>query len=84
MTSWNVDNLRALATDLLAQSEARHRAARRLHQTIDQMSEAVRGTGSVDSLHAQKLRDHTTAIRELGEVERTLLDELDAALSHVR
>jgi uncharacterized protein YukE len=84
MTSWNVDNLRALATDLLAQSEARQRAARRLHQTIEQLSETVRGTDSVDSLHAQKLRDHVTAVRELDEVERTLLDELDAALSQLR
>jgi hypothetical protein len=79
-----VDNLVALATDVLAQSEARQRAARRLHQTINHMSEAVRETGGIGALDMQKVREHTTAIRNLGEIERNLLDEFDSALSQIR
>lgn len=84
MSSSNVDNLVALATDVLAQSEARQRAARRLQETAHRVSETVRFTGSIDALEMEKLRGHSTAIRELADVERTLLDDLDAALSQLR
>jgi hypothetical protein len=84
MSSSNVHNLLALATDVLAQSEARQRAARRLQHAVDHMSVSVGQTGTVDAHDRQKLRDHTKAIRDLGDVERNLLDEFDAALSQLR
>jgi tRNA(Ile2) C34 agmatinyltransferase TiaS len=80
----NVHNLLALATDVLAQSEARQRAARRLQHAVHHLNETARETGFVAAQDTQKLRDHTRAIRDLDEVERTLLDEFDAAISQLR
>ena len=84
MNTSNVDKLVALATDVLAQSEARQRAARRLQETAHRVNESMRFAGSIDSLEMEKLRGHSTAIRELADVERSLLDEFDAALSQLR
>ena len=84
MRSSHVDNLVALATDVLAQSEARHRAARRLHDTATRISATVRESGGVDALEMVKLRSESSTIRELDDVERNLLDEFDAALSQLR
>lgn len=84
MHSSKADNLVALATDVLAQSEARQRAARRLQETAHNLNRTVREHGGIDALQMQKLRDQTTAIRDLGEVERNLLDEIEAALSQLR
>jgi len=82
--SSNVHNLVALATDVLAQSEARQRAARRLQHAVDHLTESIRQSGAVDPHDRQKLRDHSKAIRDLGDVERNLLDEFDAALTELR
>jgi hypothetical protein len=84
MPSSNVHNLVALATDVLAQSEARQRAARRLQHAVDHLTESIRQSGAVDPHDRQKLRDHSKAIRDLGDVERNLLDEFDAALTELR
>jgi methyl coenzyme M reductase subunit C-like uncharacterized protein (methanogenesis marker protein 7) len=84
MPSSNVHTLDALATDVLAQSEARQRAARRLQHAVDHLSESIRQTGAVDAHARQKIRDHSRAIRDLGDIERNLLDEFDAALTQVR
>ena len=78
-----VDSLIALATDVLAQSEARQRAARRLHQTAQDVKQSVRDTGGIGALQMQRLRDQTSTIRELGDAERTLLDEFESALSQL-
>ena len=83
MPSTTVDSLLALATDVLAQSEARQRAARRLHQTAHDIQRSVHRTGAMDALQMQKLRDQTSAIRELGDTERTLLDEFASALAQL-
>jgi hypothetical protein len=77
------DSLLALATDVLAQSEARQRAARRLHQTAHDATQSIRQTGGLDATRMQKLRDHTSTIRELGDAERTLLDEFESTLSQL-
>jgi hypothetical protein len=79
----NVDSLLALATDVLAQSEARQRAARRLHQTAHDVHVSLRGGVGLNALQMQKLRDHTSAIRELGDAERSLLDEFESALAQL-
>jgi hypothetical protein len=81
MTTSSADNLVALATDVLAQSEARQRAARRLHQATEDISRSIRHTGGCDALQMQQLRDQTSAMRDLGDAERGLLEEFDAALS---
>ena len=83
MAASNIDNLLAIVTDVLAQSEARQRAARRLHQTADDIKRSFRNTGGLNALQMQKLRDQTTIIRDLGDAERTLLDEFEAALSQL-
>ena len=81
MNTSSADSLLALATDVLAQSEARHRAARRLHQAAEDITRSIRHTGGCDALQMQHLRNQTSAMRDLGEGERGLLDEFDAALS---
>jgi hypothetical protein len=83
MASSNLDSLLALATDVLAQSEARQRAARRLHQIAYAVTQTIRHTGGVDALQMQKLREHTSTIRELGDAERTLLEEFESAVSEL-
>lgn len=79
----SANSLVALATDVLAQSEARQRAARRLHQTAHDMTQSIRNAGGVDALQMQKLREHTTRMRELGDAERTLLDEFESTLAQL-
>jgi hypothetical protein len=83
MDNRHVHNLLALATDVLAQSEARQRAARRLHQAVNEVSVAIRESGSFNSLQMQKLRDQTAAIKSLGDTERMLLEEFDAAIAEL-
>lgn len=81
MDSPRFDTLLAIATDVLAQGEARQRAIRRLQQTAQDLSHAIRERGGADALHMQKLREHVSAIRDLGDIERALLDEFDSALA---
>ena len=83
MPNTTVDSLLALATDVLAQSEAGQRAARRLHQTAQEIQRSILHTGAMDALQMQKLRDQMSTIRELGDAERTLLDEFDSALAQL-
>ena len=83
MRSTTVNSLLALATDVLAQSEAGQRAARRLHQTAQGIQQSVLHGGAMDALQMQKLRDQMSIIRELGDAERTLLDEFDSALAQL-
>jgi len=47
------------------------------------MTRSVHRTGAIDALQMQKLRDQTSAIRELGDTERTLLDEFASALAQL-
>jgi hypothetical protein len=72
------DALLAIATDLLAQAEARHRTATRLESSVRQLSRGPRDRPSVSIEH---IREHVRAIRDLIEAERTLLDELERELS---
>jgi len=83
MDSPAADSLLALATDVLAQSEARQRAARRLQQTARDVSQSLRDRGSFNALEMEKLRNQTSAIRELADAERSLLDEFDTTLSEL-
>ena len=83
MDNRHIHNLVALATDVLAQSEARQRAARRLHQTVNEVGVSLRDSGSFNSLQMQRLRDQTTAIKSLGDAERMLLEEFDAAIAEL-
>ncbi len=84
MDSPTAESLLALATDVLAQSEARQRAARRLQQTAHDVRQSIRERGGFDALQMQKLRDQTARMRELGEAERSLLDEFESALGALR
>jgi hypothetical protein len=72
------DPLLAIATDLLAQAEARHRTATRLEYSIRQLSRGSRDRSSVSIEH---IREHLRAMHDLTEAERTLLDELERELS---
>ena len=83
MDSPAVENLFALVTDVLAHSEARQRAARRLHQITHDMKQTLRDTGGVDALRMEKLRDQVSTIRELGGAEHLLLDEVESTLSRI-
>jgi hypothetical protein len=72
----------AIATDLLAQSEARHRTALRIEKTAHQVS---RRAGANDRATVvapiDLLRDQLRAMRELLEGERALLEELERQLA---
>jgi hypothetical protein len=70
----SIDTLRALAMDVLAQSEARQRAARRLEQATVRLA-APFSSGSPDHL-----RQHVRAIRQIDETERGLLEEYERHL----
>ena len=78
-----LDTLLAIATDLLAQSEAQQRTATRLEHSLRQLSRATRlarerrtVAPSVDAV-----REHTRAKRALVDAERTLLDEIERELA---
>lgn len=76
------DVLGAIATDLLAQVEARHRAATRLDDAVRLLSRGARDRAALDSpieqIHAQ-LR----ILRELFESERALIEDLERHLQTV-
>jgi hypothetical protein len=73
-----LDALLAIATDLLAQSEAQVRSATRLEQSVRHF---VRGgcTPSISPLDQVRARLH--ALRDLFDAERALLDEFERQLS---
>ena len=74
------DPLLAIATDLLAQAEARHRTATRLESSIRQRSRGTRDRASVMP-PIEQVREQVRAMRDLFEAERALLDELERELS---
>jgi hypothetical protein len=74
----SIDTLRALAMDVLAQSEARQRVARRLEEATVRLarpSSAVSGPAT--------LREHVHEIRRIDETERGLLDEYERHLARL-
>ncbi|HTI38463.1 MAG TPA: hypothetical protein VL484_12920 [Vicinamibacterales bacterium] len=50
---------------------------------MNEVSVAIRESGSFNSLQMQKLRDQTAAIKSLGDTERMLLEEFDAAIAEL-
>jgi hypothetical protein len=74
------DALLAIATDLLAQTEAQHRTASRLEQTVRQHSRVARDRAGV-GLTLDQIRAQIRAMRDLFDAERGLLDELERELA---
>jgi hypothetical protein len=68
--------LLAIATDLLAQAEAQHRAASRLEQSVRQHLRDRQGV--VQPI--EQIREQMRAMRDLFDAERILLDELEREL----
>jgi hypothetical protein len=75
-----VDALLVIALDLLSQTEAEHRAARRLEQATQVLADAVRERGRCDEQKAHQVRQHLNAIRDMSDMRRTLLREFDREL----
>jgi hypothetical protein len=75
-----VDALLVIALDLLSQTEAEHRAARRLEQATQLLAVAVRSRSRWDAQKAHQVREHLNAIRDMSDVRRTLLRDFDREL----
>jgi hypothetical protein len=75
-----LDALLAIATDLLAQSEAQQRSARRIDNAARQVVRLARERGSVGPA-LELLREHLAAMRAVVDSERALIEELDRELS---
>ncbi len=75
-----VDALLVIALDLLSQTEAEHRAARRLEQATQVLANAVRERGRWDEQKAHQVRQHLNAIRDMSDMRRTLLRDFDREL----
>jgi hypothetical protein len=75
-----VDALLVIALDLLSQTEAEHRAARRLEEATQVLADAVRSRGRWDAQKAHQVRQHLNAIRDMSDVQRSLLREFDREL----
>lgn len=80
-----LDALLAIATDLLAQSEAQHRTATRLDLALRQLQQDTRSprdrasvTPAIDTV-----RLHMRTLRDLFDTECALLDELDREIAGV-
>ena len=80
-----LDALLAIATDLLAQSEAQHRTTTRLDTALRQLQRDTRSpreragvTPPIDLV-----RVHVRALRDLFETERALLEELEREIAGV-
>jgi hypothetical protein len=75
-----LDALLAIATDLLAQTEAQQRTAIRLEQSARELSRNTRDrAGAAPPIGL--LREQLRAMRDLFEAERALLDELERELT---
>jgi hypothetical protein len=78
-----LDTLLAIATDLLAQSEAQQRTATRLEHSLRQLSRdtrLARERGTVAPA-VDAVREQTRAMRDLVDAERALLEEIDRELT---
>lgn len=75
-----VNALLVIALDLLSQTEAQHRAARRLEQATQGLAEILRANGRCDEQKADLVRQHLNAIRDMADGERSLLREFDREL----
>jgi hypothetical protein len=75
-----VETLLVLALDLLSQTEAQHRAARRLEEATQSLSNGVRSRGAYDTQRANQVRHQLNRIRNMADVQRTLLREFDREL----
>ena len=73
-----LDVLLAIATDLLAQTEAQLRTATRLEGSARQL---VRGGRATVIPPIDQVRGHVRVLRDLFEAERALLDEFERNLS---
>ena len=80
-----LDALLAIATDLLAQSEAQHRTATRLDAALRQLQQDTRipreRPGTTASIEAA--RAHVRTLRELFDTECALLEELEREIAGV-
>jgi len=75
-----LDALLAIATDLLAQSEAQHRCARRLDEAARQLARLARERGGIGPA-LDLLRERLAAMRGMVDSERALIDELERELA---
>ncbi|HEY7056916.1 MAG TPA: hypothetical protein VH458_10340 [Vicinamibacterales bacterium] len=75
-----VDALLVIALDLLSQTEAQHRAARRLERATQLLADILREQGKCDEQKAHQVRQYLNAIRDMADGERTLLREFDREL----
>jgi len=75
-----LDALLAIATDLLAQSEAQQRTARRLEEAARKLAHIVRERGGAGP-GLELLRSHIAAMRAVVDGERALLDELEREIA---
>jgi hypothetical protein len=69
-----------IALDLLSQTEAQHRAARRLERATQLLADILREQGKCDEQKAHQVRQYLNAIRDMADGERTLLREFDREL----
>jgi hypothetical protein len=80
-----LDALLAIATDLLAQSEAQHRTATRLDLALRQLQPDVRTPRDRANVTPpiDMVRLHVRTLRDLFDTERALLDELEREIAGV-
>jgi len=80
-----LDALLAIATDLLAQSEAQHRTVTRLDLALRQLQQDTRipreRPGTTTSI--ETVRAHVRTLRELFDTECGLLEELEREIAGV-
>ena len=75
----NYDTMLALALDLLSQSEAQHRAARRVETATDLLGVAIRQRRSLEA-PAHALREALRGLTDILDAQRALLAEFDREL----
>ena len=75
-----VDTLLLLALDLLSQTEAQHRAARRLEAATRSLSNGIRERGAYDPQKATQVRQQLNLIRDMADGQRALLRDFDREL----
>lgn len=80
-----LDALLAIATDLLAQSEAQHRTATRLDVALRQLQQDTRIPRDRASVTPpiDMVRIHVRTLRDLFDTECALLDELEREIAGV-